>query len=111
MVAQMTGCRGSYVEHDPEGHRRHHPLSSTIQQADRRGRQMPPYGTPRRDIRPVNFGALPFIAIERRMRAGGVQAGIEVENAAVITTMFIIVPPPLDADLAEERHERASPAE
>ena len=55
---------------------------------------MPPYGTPRLDISAVNFGALPFIAIDRRMRPVEYSPAFRLENAAVSTTMFMIVPAP-----------------
>ena len=55
---------------------------------------MPPYGTPLRDIRAVNFGALPFIAIDRRIRPVEYNPALRLENAAVSTTTFMTVPAP-----------------
>jgi hypothetical protein len=55
---------------------------------------MPPYGTPRLFISEVNLGALPFIAIDRRMRPVEYSPALRLENAAVNTTMFMIVPAP-----------------
>ena len=57
-------------------------------------RKIPPYGTPRLDITAVNFGALPFIAIDRRIRPVEYNPALRLENAAVSTTMFITVPAP-----------------
>lgn len=55
----------------------------------------------------MNFGALPFIDMDRRMRPVEYSPALRLENAAVNTTMFITVPATLDPDLAEERDERA----
>ena len=56
---------------------------------------MPPYGTPLFDIRDVNFGALPFIDIDRRIRPVEYSPAFRLENAAVRTTTFMMVPAPL----------------
>jgi hypothetical protein len=42
----------------------------------------------------VNFGALPFIDMERRMRPVEYSPALRLEKAAVRTTMFITVPAP-----------------
>src|SRR5258708_36099506 len=57
-------------------------------------RKIPPYGTPRLDIRAVNFGALPFIAIDHRIRPVEYKPALRLENSAVITTMVQIVHTP-----------------
>ena len=48
---------------------------------------------------PVNFGALPFIAIERRMRPVEYRPALRDESAAVSTTKFM-----MDADLCGALH-------
>ena len=53
---------------------------------------------PRLFIIAVNFGALPFIAIDRRMRPVEYSPALRLENAAVSTTMFMIVARAVDAD-------------
>src|SRR3954466_13429810 len=57
-------------------------------------RKIPPYGTPRLDITAVNFGALPFIAIDRRIRPVEYNPALRLENHAGSPTMFMIVPAP-----------------
>ena len=71
------------------------PLSRTPNSPMSAVRQMPPYGTPRLDILDVNFGALPFIAIDRRIRPVEYRPAFRLENAAVRTTTFMMVPAPL----------------
>src|ERR1700692_1866425 len=57
--------------------------------------RIPPYGTPFFDISPVNFGPLPFTDIDRRIRPVEYSPAFRLENAAVRTTTFIMVPAPL----------------
>src|SRR5271169_4341987 len=71
------------------------PLSRTPNSPTSAVRQMPPYGTPLFDIRDVNFGALPFIDIDRRIRPVEYSPAFRLENAAVRTTMLMMVPAPL----------------
>ncbi len=59
----------------------------------------------------MNFGALPFIDIDRRMRPVEYNPALRLENAAVITTMFIIVPPPSMPILLKNVTNGLSPAE
>src|SRR5262249_26721897 len=70
------------------------PLSRTPNSPMSAVRQMPPYGTPRFDMTDVNFGALPFIAIDRRIRPVEYRPAFRLENAAVNTTTFMMVPAP-----------------
>ena len=53
---------------------------------------IPANGTPRLVIRAVNCGALPFIAIERRMRPVEYSPEFRLDSAAVRTTRFITPP-------------------
>ena len=53
---------------------------------------MPPYGTWLRLIRPVNLGAEPDIAIDRRMRPVEYRPELRLDIAAVSTTRFITPP-------------------
>ena len=73
-------------------------------------RKIPPYGTPRLDIRAVNFGALPFIAIDRRIRPVEYNPALRLENAAVSTTMFMTVPAPSTPILEKNVTNGLSPA-
>ena len=57
--------------------------------------------------RPVNFGPLPLIAIDRRMRPVEYSPAFRLDSAAVRTTRFITLPAPLRPDFGEERHKRA----
>src|SRR5690242_13350563 len=86
------------------------PLSSTPNKPMSAVRQIPPYGTPRDDITDVNFGALPFIAIDRRMRPVEYRPALRLENAAVSTTMFMIVPAPSMPILLKNVTNGLSPA-
>src|SRR5215471_2974249 len=73
-------------------------------------RKMPPYGTPRLDIRAVNFGALPFIAIDRRIRPVEYNPALRLENAAVSTTTFMTVHAPSTTNLEKNVTNGLSPA-
>src|SRR6478609_1124089 len=54
--------------------------------------RMPPYGTWLRLITPVNLGAEPDIAMERRMRPVEYRPELSEDMAAVSTTRFITPP-------------------
>src|SRR5919108_2001797 len=54
--------------------------------------RMPPYGTWLRLMTPVNFGAEPDIAMERRMRPVEYRPELSEDMAAVITTRFMTPP-------------------
>src|SRR3954471_15730501 len=54
--------------------------------------RMPPYGTWLRLMLPVNFGAEPDIAMERRMRPVEYRPELRDDMAAVRTTRFITPP-------------------
>ena len=56
--------------------------------------RMPPYGTPFLDIGSVNFGPLPLIAIDRRIRPVEYSPAFRLDSAAVRTTRFIRLPAP-----------------
>src|SRR5882757_2020282 len=64
--------------------------------------RMPTYGTPPVDIREAILGALPFIDIDRRMRPVEYRPAFRLENAAVSTTRFMIVPAPWMPSLAKK---------
>ena len=59
----------------------------------------------------MNFGALPFIAIERRIRPVEYNPALRLEKAAVMTTRFIIVPPPWMPTWEKNVTNGLSPAE
>ena len=73
-------------------------------------RKIPPYGTPRLDILAVNPGALPFIAIDRRIRPVEHNPAFRLENAAVNTTTFMTVPAPSTPILEKNVTNGLSPA-
>ena len=58
----------------------------------------------------MNFGALPFIAIDRRIRPVEYNPALRLENAAVRTTMFMIVPAPATPILEKNVTNGLSPA-
>src|SRR3978361_1621756 len=70
------------------------PLSRTPNSPMTAVRQMPPYGTPRDDIRDVNLGALPLMDMDRRIRPVEYRPALRLEKAAVSTTPFMIGPAP-----------------
>ena len=53
---------------------------------------IPANGTPRLVIFAVNFGALPFIDIDRRMRPVEYSPALRLDSAAVSTTKFMMSP-------------------
>ena len=53
---------------------------------------MPANGTPRFVIFDSEFGALPFIDIDRRMRPVEYRPALRLDNAAVSTTKFMMSP-------------------
>src|SRR4051794_27821464 len=57
-----------------------------------RSSAMPANGTPRFVILAVNFGALPFKDVDRRMRPVEYMPALRLDNAAVNTTKFMMSP-------------------
>src|SRR3990170_5040584 len=84
-------------------------LSATPKRQMKQVSRIPPYGTPCLDIRAVNLGALPFIAIDRRMRPVEYSPAFRLENAAVRTTMFMMSPAPANPILEKNVTNGLSP--
>ncbi|CNJ40338.1 Uncharacterised protein [Mycobacterium tuberculosis] len=58
----------------------------------------------------VNFGPLPFIAIDRRIRPVEYSPAFRLDSAAVRTTRFIRLPAPWNPTLAKKVTNGLTPA-
>ena len=72
--------------------------------------RIPPYGTPLLDSGMVNFGPLPLIAIDRRIRPVEYSPAFRLDSAAVSTTRFIRLPAPAKPALEKNVTNGLTPA-